>query len=165
MKKITLISCVAIALAFASCKKETPVPQNNVSERTFLENQISEIIGKADADLYDRIYNVPAGSKAAEPSFLVTHGIFHVPPVGGPESGTCLPHETCICHITLVWPKLIDRNTPTEIITENLQLQFNNPGEAEVVMNAERPYSLQNIRSVSLNFTSQSSSIVCSQFQ
>ena len=52
MRKLLIFA--SIALAFTGCKKEEV---SVVQQSTSINKQVADVIKKADADLYDQIYN------------------------------------------------------------------------------------------------------------
>jgi hypothetical protein len=156
MKKLAFPIAV-LALLFASCKKESPAPVNPGTE-TNMHQQVANLIQKGDPELYDRMYNHP-DQKAPKPTIKITHGIFHYPP-GSPESGTCLPNPNCVCHMTIVFPALVDDSTEIKDVTADFYQEFDKSGDGELLLNDSLSTSIKNVKSVSVHFKEDDESTV-----
>jgi hypothetical protein len=165
MKKLILPIAI-LAIALASCKKETSAPAEQTGGMNIKE-QVADIIGKADHELYDRIYNSDPNSRAPKPSIKVTHGIFHIPPPPyGAADGTCLPCGSCVCHITITWPAFVTDSTEVTEITENYYASFSEVDEAEIVLNDTIPYKVDSIKSVNVKFDNTGASqLTCTLYE
>ncbi|MFL5764752.1 MAG: hypothetical protein ACJ77K_12480 [Bacteroidia bacterium] len=163
MKKFILPFAV-FALIFASCEKQTPQPVNT-EKSVSINDQMNALIQKADPDLYARLHG-----RGPKPDVKITHGTFHIPPIGGPESGYCIPPYSSICHITITWPALIGSLVPdTTYLTTDFSRSFAKSGDGELILNASPdPIVVNNLKSVDIVFdrdTVENSSIEWSSFK
>jgi hypothetical protein len=147
MKKL-IFPFLFFALIFASCKKETPQPTKPAPEAGIAQ-QVANIIHKGNPDLYNRLYNHP-DQKTPVPVIWITHGIFHYP-TGSPESGTCIWDPNCVCHVTVVFGKLVDPETDTKDLTTDYSEEFED-GDCQLLINDSVSTTIEHIKSVDIAF-------------
>ena len=132
--KLILLACVSVA--FASCKKdnmESAMPQ---SPAISMDQQVADLIRKADKNLYDKIYNQSKSTdqRTGTIDVKIIHGIF-ISLQGDIASGTCFPHATNPCMV------IVTAGTPGGSSGNDLNadLQFPEADPAQLVINISEP--------------------------
>ncbi len=148
MRKLLIFA--SIALAFTGCKKEEV---SVVQQSTSINKQVADVIKKADADLYDQIYN-NTNSKKPKPSIKYCPGVFVILQ-GDPASGTCFPNQN-VCFVIITFGPLVeggDDGPAHSQITSNLIENYEEGDFATLILNT--PHNnppTKGVRSLNVNF-------------
>ncbi len=156
MKKIKLFSCLAIALAFASCKKESQEPLMQQSVQKSMQQQVADLIQEGDPDMFNVIYG---NTKAMKPSVHTHPGVFHWPATGNPEDGNCVSWPDCVCMVCIEGARFVNENTPEFEINRDFHKTWISPGDAELLINDGSATTIQNLKSLDITFDRDGNSI------
>ncbi len=87
MKKIILIA--GIAISFAGCKKEEAPLVQPQSSNVSMDDQVKDVIRRADKNLYEELY-ASGAQRAVNGGTTFITGYFRIPPGGTVDDGWCL---------------------------------------------------------------------------
>ncbi|MGQ0827716.1 MAG: hypothetical protein ACT4ON_04915 [Bacteroidota bacterium] len=151
--KTKLILLASMSIAFASCKKDETQLVQPQTRSVSMEKQVTDLIQKADKNLYDEMYNQQGNNRAGTIKVEITPGVFMIPKDanGNPDydSGTCAGHQS-ICHITITSAASADSSISGEIsvMANNVTTTYPNEANARLILNTESPI-VQNISELS----------------
>ncbi len=82
--KLILLACISVT--FASCKKDAVQSAQPQSPTISMNEQIADLIKRADKNLYDEVYN--QNSTRATPVVTTIPGYYRIPGQGEPGGGS-----------------------------------------------------------------------------
>ena len=127
MKKLFLVATVAVSIV--GCKKdETPKP--NQPQNLSMAEQVANVIRKADAKLYKKVYGANPDVKGPKDVVTYLPGVFYIPRAGI-DDATCLGTNG-VCIVIVTSPKSV--NGSVSEITGNVDETFE-AGSAQLILN------------------------------
>jgi len=153
--KLILLACISIALT--SCKKDEAQLAQPQTPTISIEEQVADLIKKADKNLYDEVYNQNStiNRETKEPEVIIYHGVF-VADHGDIASGYCQPHPTNPCFVTIIFGEggADGGEVNVEVFNgENSEQVYSEEDHARLILNTSSPVAY-NI--TTLNTTTQS---------
>jgi hypothetical protein len=147
MKK--LILCMIVAVAFTGCKKENNAINPATPQNTSMNDQVRDLIKKADPGLYDRCYNEkgPIVTVKSIPGAYVILG-------GDVASGTCFPTNG-VCFTIISISKSIQNTNGLlqfSVVNTSFNETYGDDVTADIILNSSPLPTVKQITEISTRY-------------
>jgi len=141
MKKLIVVAAMAIAMVGCSKDEATKPaqPQNAVAQGLSVEEQVANVIKKADPKLYTKVYGENPNAKGPKDEVHYLPGVFYIPQnpwAGGIDNATCLGTNN-VCMVIVNSPKSAEGSIAA--ITGNLDETFDGSTAQLILNNGDAP--------------------------